>query len=185
MPSPKRPANPDAPEKPKSLQTDAGLEVDDLNTKIAKDFETGLKANEKQKKDLYQDWKRNVELRMGRTGPRSSLAYDNSSDDDYQSELNPDWFLTKTKIANLYSRTPEVVGTHETKQYGPAIAPFMKQLNYEIGDKRAKVGVAMRETAADIVNAAGVGFVFVDYVARFEDVEVPSVDVSMIDPRLV
>ncbi len=162
--------------------------VEDLNDQIAKDLEPKIKANEKQKADLKQEWNRNVELRMGRPASPTYETLDNDQsgfDTGSKSALNPDWFLTKTKIANLYSQCPQVQATHEAKQFAAAIPPFTKQLNYELSEKRSNVSVAMKEALADIVNAAGVGFVLVDYVARFEDHEVPAVDVSMIDPKLV
>lgn len=165
-------------------QEDADLKA--LNAKIAKAIDDQIKTNDRQKQDLNPTWRRNVELRMGRIGTRtSSGSIIGDDDEELQSEINPDWFLTKTKIANLYSQVPEVQATHENKQYAAAIPPFTKQLNYELSEKRSNVGVAMRECLADIVNASGIGFAFVDYVARFEDKEVPAVDVSTIDPKLV
>lgn len=168
--------------------TDQGTDQSDdrLNEKIEKNLKGRAETCGSLKRTLYAEWKRNVDLRMGRLGSRASLVAENDDPvDELQSEINPDWYLSKAKIANLFSQVPQVMGTHEASQYGPAIPPFMKQLNYELGQKRGKVGVAMREVMADIVNAAGIGFVFVDYVARFADVETPTVDVSMIDPRMV
>jgi hypothetical protein len=178
--APKRPVDSEAPSAPETVSDE-----DTLNAEIAKDLEARIKANERQKKDLHAEWRSNVELRMGRMGMRTAALSTLEVNDDFQSDINPDWFLTKTKIANLYSQVPQVQVTHEATQYAPAIPPFAKQLNYELSEKRANVGVAMREVLADIVNAAGIGFVLVDYVARFEDKEVPSVDVSMIDPVMV
>lgn len=193
MPSaqPIGPESPDRAADPKDGETTTAKpepsEGDVLNDQIAKDFEERVKTNDRQKKDLNPEWRRNVELRMGRMGTRTSTAveFGGNDDDDLQSDINPDWFLTKTKIANLYSQVPQVQGTHEAKQFAPAIPPFIKQLNYELSEKRSNVGVAMRESLADIVNASGIGFVFIDYVARFEDKDVPADDVSHIDPRLV
>lgn len=160
-------------------------EAADRDKAIAKVLKTRAEANTRQKRSLRSDWRRNVELRMGRTNGRSALAFGEDADDDMQSEINPDWYLTKTKTANLYSQVPAVQVTHESKAYAAAIPAFAKSLNYELGEKRANVGVAMEEVLNDAVNASGIGFVFVDYVARFDQVEVPTMDVSMIDPRLV
>jgi hypothetical protein len=132
--------------------------VEDQNKKIAKSLLTRVDVSHKQRKDMTQEWRRNVELLMGNIGTRYSVATDlDGADDDLQSEINPDWYLTKTKRANLYSQVPQVQGTHENAQYGAAIPPFMKQLNYEMGAKRSKVGVAMFESLADVINAAGIG----------------------------
>jgi hypothetical protein len=92
-----------------------------------------------------------------------------------KNEINPDWSLTKTKTANLYSQTPEVRVTHEMKMFKQVAPLFGKALNYEIGRKRSKVGVAMREAVNDVTNAAGIAAVFVQYVARFEKKKVPAV----------
>ena len=70
-----------------------------LNTKIATDLENRIKTNDKQKKDLNAEWRRNVELRLGRKGPLLSISSDLEAEDDSQSAINPDWFLTKTKLA--------------------------------------------------------------------------------------
>src|SRR5260370_924719 len=66
-------------------------------------------------KNLHSEWKRNVELRIGKIA--SSHAGAIVTTEDIQSEVNPDWSLTKTKTANLYSQVPAVQCTHENKKY--------------------------------------------------------------------
>lgn len=143
-------------------------------------FKGRIETSKKTRSKLSSEWKRNVELRLG----RGTLSYTDGVriEDELRSEINPDWSLTKTKTANLYSQVPEVQITHENEQYAPAIPPFRKALNYELGEKRANVGVAMEEALNDVVNAAGVASIFVGYAARFETVKVPSQDVSQVPP---
>jgi hypothetical protein len=173
--------------KPTDPETPAADPIEELNKKVAKSLHGRVEVAEKQRRDLTNTWRRNVELLMGDIGTRTAVGADinTGDDDDLQSEINPDWYLTKTKRANLYSQVPQVQGTHENMQYAAAIPPFMKQLNYELGEKRSNVGVAMFETLADTINAAGIGFVMVDYVARFDEVDVPAIDVSMLSPDQV
>ena len=142
------------------------------NPKIAKAFKARAKSSKSKKEDFTAVWKRNVDVRLGKA---AASLYTGGTDvgTDTRSEINPDWSLTKTKTANLYSQVPAVQCTHENKQYAAAIPPFAKALNYELGDKRANVGVAMEESINDCVNAAGVAFVVVGYSARFEDKQLP------------
>ena len=166
---------PDA-EKPKDAEPEDPQKA--LNKKTVKYFKTRLETAKRQKRGMTNEWKRNIDLRMGR---ESAQLYTSGIDvgQDEESEINPDWSLTKTKTSNLYSQVPSVQITHENKQYAPIIAPFARALNYELGEKRANVGICMREVLNDVVNAAGVGFVYVNYEARFEQVEMP------LDPQAI
>ena len=145
---------------------------------VAKDIEKYLKArinsSKRNRRVFSADWKRNIELRLGKIATVFTGGID--VEDDIQTEINPDWSLTKTKTANLYSQVPSVQATHENKAYAAAIYPFMKQLNYELSEKRCNVGVAMEECLNDVVNAAGIAGIIVGYAARFETVQVPLSD---------
>jgi hypothetical protein len=173
------------PEAGADVEQDDQKTADATNRRITRVIKSRVEANGRRKRDLRDEWKRNVEIRMADVSGRGALAMDDDADGDLQSEINPDWYLTKAKVANLYSQVPQVQMTHENKQYAAAIPPFAKSLNYELSEKRANVGVAMDEVLNDVVNASGIGFVFVDYVARFDQVEVPAIDTSMIPPHLV
>lgn len=150
---------------------------------IVKSFKSKIETAKRNRRNFNNEWKRNVDLRMGKVANQYTGGID--VEDDLQTEINPDWSLTKTKTASLYSQVPAVQITHENKQYADAIPPFAKALNYELGEKRANVGVCMEEVLNDVVNAAGVGAVYVGYAARFETVEVPSIDVSQIPPPVL
>jgi hypothetical protein len=147
---------------------------DELNEKIAKYLKECAASSEKHIKTYYSEWKRNVELRIGHIGSQYTGGL--NVEDEVQTEINPDWSLTKTKTANLYSQVPTVQMTHENKQFEKAVPGFCKALNYEIGPKRANVGVVMEENLNDVVNAAGVAAMEVSYVARFASKLVPAVD---------
>lgn len=167
---PSEPVSVPAPEETKAVSADK--QKDEENKEIVKVFKTKVEGAKRNRKSYYGEWKRNVELRIGKVA--SAYTVGTAPEDEVQSELNPDWSLTKTKTANLYSQVPQVQGTHENKQYAPAVPPFMKALNYELSEKRANIGVAMEEVLNDVVNASGVGAIFVGYAARTESVEMPA-----------
>src|SRR5882672_2899145 len=169
--APAPPTNTPAPNTALKAEKPEQEDPNELNEKIAKRLESRAKSSKDARRKLSPEWKRNVELRIGKTP--TALSSGPHDDDEIQSEINPDWSLTKTKTANLYSQVPTVQGTHENKQYAAAVHPFMKQLNYELGEKRTNVGVAMEEVLNDVVNAAGIGGVMVGYAARTETVELP------------
>lgn len=167
-----RPDNDDA--SPKSKQEQDPLEA--KNDEIVSILKESVASSDRMNRDMLSEWRRNVELRIGKPAAQYTSGITDDGD-DLQSEVNPDWSLTKTKTANLFSQVPSVQGTHENLQYKEAVSPFMKQLNYEIGEKRANVGVAMEEVLNDVVNAAGIGAIFCGYAARSEDVDMPTVSV--------
>lgn len=145
----------------------------DKNTEIEQVFAGRIEASQRHKRTFVTDWKRNIEARLGRpfTTPLGGVVIDAV---DSQTEINPDWALTKTKTANLFSQVPAVRGEHENKKYAKAIPIFTKALNFEIGEKRSNLAVPMEEVLNDMVNASGVGAILVQYVARFESVDVPA-----------
>lgn len=147
-------------------------------------FKSRVESCKREKVSLIPEWKRNVELRIGHV----ATAYTGGVDvfDDIQTEINPDWSLTKTKTSNLYSQVPTVRLSHENKSYRAALPGFGKQLNYEISPKRSNIGAAMEECLNDVVNAAGICLIFTGYAARFVDKLVPALDpqyMAMIPPE--
>jgi hypothetical protein len=151
-------------------------------------FKSRIDASKQDIKDRAPEWKRNVELRIGHVASAytAGLSIGIVEGDDIQSEINPDWSLTKTKTANLFSQVPTVRLTHENTAYRAALPGIAKQLNYEISSKRANIGAPMEETLNDMVNAAGIGGIFVGYAARYNEKLVPALDeqfLSMIPPE--
>lgn len=154
------------------------------NKSITDQLMSEVIAWEKVRKQKTIDWKINVERRLGNSGAHvytGGLAIDTSGTADGQSTINPDWYLTKTKTANLFSQVPDVQLTFVQKKYGPAIYPFAKALKFELSDKRADIGVPMDEVLNDVVNASGIGGVMVGYTARFETTKV-AVEESITSP---
>src|ERR1035437_246679 len=146
------------------------------NEKVAKDLKGKADASKRNRRTYSSEWKDNVTLRLGKTGATVNTGGLGITQDSNRSEINPDWSLTKTKTANLYSLVPQVQMTHENKQCAAAIFPFAKALNYELSDKRMNIGVGMDEILNDVVNASGVGAILVGYAARFETVLMPMKD---------
>ncbi len=143
---------------------------------VVKTFKARIETSKTHRRSFSGGWKRNIETRLGEpTAADGSGVYEQDGA-DRQSVINPDWSLTKTKTANLYSQVPAVQVTHEQRQFAPAIAPFAKALNYELGEKRANIAVPMEEVLNDVVNASGVGAVMVGYAARFETVNLPTLE---------
>lgn len=146
---------------------------------VVKYFKNEIAQSKRERKTRLDQWRRNVHARLGKTVGAVENTADSEIANDLQSEVNPDWSLTKTKTANLFSQVPVVRGTHLNKKYAPAIQPFLKQLNYDLGPKRANVAALMEECLADAINAAGFGCAFVKYVARFDEKEVPDASPMM------
>lgn len=146
--------------------------------KVIDHFRNESQKSKNHRRQYSQRWKTSVDLRLGRTGVIYTAGYPTPDGDDIQTEINPDWYLTKVKTANLYSQTPAVQLTHESKNYMPAIAPMAKAINYELSDKRTNIGVPMEEVLNDVVNAAGIGGIIVGYTARFVNKSLPTEDLS-------
>lgn len=149
------------------------------NKKLAKQFKTKIEASKTFRRKLSPRWKRNIAIRLGEPGALSGSEFyePGSTSDERQSLVNPDWSLTKTKTANLYSQVPQVQGTHENLTYAPAVPPFMKELNYQISEKGANFGPPMEECLNDVVNASGVAGIMVGYVARTQPKQIAEEEV--------
>lgn len=171
----------DIPAKPSEDKAEDPKAVELSKKEIETYFNSRRQSSKKNRRTHFPEWKRNVELRIGHVATMYTGGVD--VQDEIQTEINPDWSLTKTKTANLYSQVPTVRLAHENKQYAAALPPFAKALNYELGPKRANVGVAMEEVLNDVVNAAGVGAIVGGFAARFEDKLVPAVEeLKKLDP---
>ncbi len=149
---------------------------EELNKEIAKNLSERREIAKRNRREYFNEWKRNVELRLGKIASQYTGGV--SVQDEVQTEINPDWFLTKVKTANLFSQVPEVQGTHENDMFAEAIPAFMKALRYELGDKRCNAGMAMEMALNDVVNAAGVGAILVGWEARFQMKKQPVKDLS-------
>jgi len=153
------------------------------NKKIAKGLKGQKESSKRNRRQFYNEWKRSVELRLGKIASQYTGGV--NVEDEVQTEVNPDWSLTKTKVANLFSQVPMVSMTHQNSQFAQAIPPFMKSVNYEISENRCDLAVPMEEVLNDVTNASGVGGIYVSYDAIFEDVEMPAIDVSRLPKAMV
>lgn len=127
------------------------------------------------RKDLVSDWSTNIDYRRGK--PFASES------DEHRVAVNPDWALTKAKQAALFSQVPAVTVTSDFGTLKGAAPIFMKALNKRL--TKAKVDVAMDEVMPDVINAAGIGAVYVGYQALTVEKMVPSVDTSQMPPEQV
>jgi len=153
---------------------------DAFNTEVSDNLKARMEISKRNRREYFNEWKRNVELRLGKIASQYTGGV--SVQDEVQTEINPDWYLTKVKTANLFSQVPEVQGTHENEEYAPAIPAFMKALRFELSEARCNAGMAMEMALNDIVNAAGVGGILVGWEARFVKKQVPAIDLSRIVP---
>lgn len=126
-----------------------------------------IAASRKRREDRIGAWQENVQKRTkssdtGTTGTEVSV--------------NQDWPLTKAKIAQLYSQTPEVRLSPKPMypQAQGAVAAFSRELNDTITE--ISVGATIEEVSADVVNASGIGGVIVTCDKRTETREVPAQD---------
>src|SRR5690349_14688816 len=90
---------PDSPEgqtqTPETIQPGAKLD----EQKVVDLFKARVESSKRHKRQFYAAWKRNVELRIGKIASQYTGGV--GVEDEIQSEINPDWSLTKTKTANL------------------------------------------------------------------------------------
>ena len=143
-----------------------------------KDWRARITSSRRRRDDLVPAWQDNVDRRRNATnettiGPRTG---------NKPIRVNQDWPLTKAKIAQLYSQTPEVRLTPRADRYRAAVPIFGQQLNDAIND--ATVGQTIEEVLADVVNASGIGGVLVSYEARTEPREIPEIDPQTLPPEL-
>jgi hypothetical protein len=129
-----------------------------------------LDAARKRRDDKVALWQENVEKRNP-TGTSTKGT-----------TVNKDAPLTKAKIAQLYSQTPEVRLTPRVEPAQAQIAAFGRKLNDVITD--SSVGTAIEEVLADVVNAAGIGGVLVSCEKRTEMRQVPEIDPAMLPPEM-
>lgn len=95
-----------------------------------------------------------------------------------QVAINKDWPLTKAKIAQLYSQTPEVRLSAKMPELAGMVPQFAQKLNETIGD--SNVGATVEECLADAVNASGIAFAHVSCEKLTEWRQVPQYSDPMI-----
>lgn len=138
-----------------------------------------MAASRKRRDERVATWQDNVNARKGGRGLAGDAATTRLSSTARVS-VNQDWPLTKAKIAQLYSQTPEVRLSPRYPQFQKAVPIFGRELNETI--TAAGVGATIEEILCDVVNASGIGAVLVSCETRTEKREVPMVDPAMVPP---
>jgi hypothetical protein len=131
-----------------------------------------LAAARTRRDSLIWLWQQNVDARRG---TQSETAHTTE-----QVVINQDWPLTKAKIAQLYSQTPEIRLTPRQPQYQPVTHLFANEINQAITD--ASVGTTIEEVLADVINASGIGAVLCACETRTEPRQVPAIDPQTLTP---
>jgi hypothetical protein len=116
------------------------------------------------------EWQENVSRRSPTVGQTNAAS------------VNQDWPLTKAKIAQLYSQTPEVRLTPRDDVFGPIVPKFGRIVNDTVGD--ASVGAAIEEVLSDVINASGIGGVLISCEHRTVLKQVPLLDPAMVPPGM-
>ena len=148
-----------------------------------KPWRSRIEAARTRRDERVGGWQGNVARRRGHEG-RTADAYDriHVSRDADEVSINQDWPLTKAKIAQLYSQTPQVRLTPRLAEMGAAVPMFGRLVNNAVHD--AQVGTAVEEVLADVVNASGIGAVLVSCEKRTEPREVPLIDPAALPPEM-
>lgn len=141
-----------------------------------------IAASRKRREELIGEWQANVEARRGYPDATSDHYDRISVSYDKRVTVNQDWSLTKAKIAQLYSQTPEVRLLPRDDAFRPAVPTFARELNSTIED--ASVGSTIEEVLADVVNASGIGGVLVSCQKRTEPRDVPMMDPATMPPEM-
>jgi hypothetical protein len=118
-------------------------------------WQTRIAASRKRRDDRIATWQENVARRLGATSATTATDARASS----ATAVNQDWPLTKAKIAQLYSQTPQVRLSPKSKAFAPAVPVFAKAINDTLD--ASSVGTAVEEVLADVINASGIGAVIV------------------------
>ena len=138
-----------------------------------------IEASRTRRDDRVPDWQANVERRIG-YARSDSTTVDHLTVTDAAVSVNQDWPLTKAKIAQLYSQTPEVRLSPRLPELQQVVPIFARELNDTIED--AALGQTLEEVLVDVINASGIGGALVYYESRTEPREVPMVDPAIVPP---
>jgi hypothetical protein len=133
-----------------------------------------IAAARKRIEDVVQLWQDNVDARRGKLEETDSSTT--------RVSVNQDWPLTKAKVAQLYSQTPEIRLSPRDQAAQQAVAVFGRELNAAIAE--ATVGMTVEEVLADVINASGIGGAIVSCERRTAPTEVPAIDPSTVPPGM-
>jgi hypothetical protein len=142
---------------------------------MAKRMKDEIDASRKVRDELVEGpWKDNVQYRIGKPYSKES--------DEPRVSVPVDWSYTKAKEAGLFSQVPAVNLTAKSDRYKDAVPVVQTEVN-DVLKNQVKVGVAMEESLADMINAAGMCGVITGVIATYRDVDQPTIDISMLSPE--
>jgi hypothetical protein len=132
-----------------------------------------IASSRKYRDEKIHDWQTNVQKRKGEPSHRTAADAVGSKTSSGV-VVNKDWPLTKSKIALLYSQNPEIRLSTEDPRAAQVVPQFAKAVNDTL--EKAKVGAAIEEELADVINASGIAAVVVACEKRTEMRDMPSMD---------
>lgn len=133
-----------------------------------------IERTKRERRDLIRTWTDNVWFRRGKPFPTDS--------DQDRIYVNIDWSHTKTKHAALFSDVPQMRLTPKHQQFAQAVPVFARLLNDRL--QQANIGAAIDESLLDTINASGIGACIVRFERRTQTVEIPTTDLSQVDPAM-
>lgn len=139
-----------------------------------------ITASRNRREERVGEWLQNVDARKG-AGRRLDATTSRLTVTTPAVAINQDWPLTKAKIAQLYSQTPEVRLSPKDPQMAQAVPIFGRELNQTITD--VDLGALIEEVLSDVVNASGIGACLVSCETRTHIKQVPIIDVAMLSPE--
>lgn len=134
-----------------------------MPSREAQRWRTRIARTRRYKRDLIENWRTNIDFRRGK-------VFSEDSDDD-RVAVAYDWGATKAKQAGLFSQVPKIRLKAKKKQYQQGTAVFARKVNDALD--RADVGTSMDEVLPDVINAAGIGAVYIAFESRTFDKEMP------------
>ena len=140
------------------------------------DWQGRIESSRRRRDDRIAEWQSNV-LRRSPVG-----GIDTNASTPRTPSVNQDWPLTKAKIAQLYSQTPEVRLTPRDPVFAEVVPKFGALLNATMHD--SEVGPSIEEVLADVVNASGIGGVLISCEHRTMAKQVPTHDPALMPPEM-
>ena len=136
------------------------------------EWRSRIEASRRRRDLLVPEWQSNVTARRGHR-----VETDTSGT---SITINQDWPLTKAKIAQLFSQTPEVRLSPRQPDFAPMVNLFGAELNTTLTN--AGVGAIVEEVLADAINASGIGAAITTCERKVAPKQVPLVDPALLPP---
>jgi len=138
-----------------------------------KPWQSRIAASRKRRDERIGEWQENVDRR--RVQNRHTTSAESASLITGSTVSVPkDWSLTKAKIAQLYSQTPEVRLEPRWPEFAAATQAFAKELNDTL--TACNIGATIEEELSDVINASGIAAVIISCDKRTKQVPMPLMD---------